>query len=92
MGAGGAVVTDRPTTRAEGVALTVLADGEWHKGARTIGAGTVLGMVAAALWRRGLAERRGASRCARPSNPGYEYRINDEGRAALETTPREGEG
>lgn len=63
--------------------LRKLADGDWHAGTRDSRGSTVLATVAAALWRMGLVERDGASRTARPSNPGYRYRITTKGRRAL---------
>lgn len=70
-------------TRAQYVALRQLADGEWKRGKRWVEPGTVLSTVASALWRMGLAEREGASRTARPSNPGFQYRITEAGREAI---------
>lgn len=66
--------------------LRKLADGEWHAGTRDSRGDTVLATVATvatALWRMGLVERDGASRTARPSNPGYRYCITPTGRSAL---------
>lgn len=63
--------------------LRRLADGQWHPAARSASDGAVLSTVAAALWRLGLAERRGASRTAKPSNPGFQYRITTPGREVL---------
>lgn len=64
-------------------ALRVLADGGWHFANRTGSDGKILSTVAAALWRSGMAERRGASRTAKPTNPGFEYRITTKGVRAL---------
>lgn len=66
-------------TRAEQVALRTLRDGEWHKGARTAGDTTVLGVPASNLVRLGLVERRGESRGPNPNASGFEYRITDAG-------------
>jgi hypothetical protein len=63
--------------------LQALADGAWHPGSRTGQNGTVVGTIGAALTRLGLVERKGSSRTAKPSNPGYQYRITESGRAAL---------
>lgn len=73
-------------TDAQRRTLRVLSDGEWHESTRTGTRGTVLGTVAAALWRQGLVERFGSSRTAKPSNPGYRYRITTAGRAAIADT------
>lgn len=71
-------------TRAERLTLIVLNDGEWHKGRRWDDqGGAVLATTAANLYRRGYAERTGASRTINPRNPGYSYRITPAGRAAL---------
>lgn len=66
-------------TEAQVRALTVLADGAWHDSRRASGSGRVLGTVAAELYRRGYLERAGESRTARPSNPGFRYRLNATG-------------
>lgn len=66
--------------------LQALADGAWHPGSRTGQNGTVVGTIGAALTRLGLVERKGSSRTAKPSNPGYQYRITDQGRALLPDT------
>lgn len=73
-------------TRAQLVALRVLADGEWHQSRRVVVPGSVLGTVGAALHRQGLAVRRGESRGPRPQASGFEYQITDAGRAGLATT------
>lgn len=65
-------------------ALRALEDGAWHPSTRTGAGSSVIGTVGSALVRAGLAERRGASRTAKPSNPGYEYRITAAGRLALQ--------
>jgi len=70
-------------TEAQARALRILADGEWHDSSRTGAQASILGTVAAALWRQKLVDRVGESRTARPTNSGYRYRINDAGRLAL---------
>lgn len=70
-------------TEAQVRTLTVLADGLWHDSRRASGSGRVLGTVAAELFRRGYLEREGASRTARPSNPGFRYRLNPAGQRAV---------
>lgn len=70
-------------TRAQYLALRALSDGQWHQGKRVSETGTVLSTVGSALWRAGLAERRGASRII-PRNPGFEYRITEAGEAAID--------
>lgn len=70
-------------TEAQRRTLLVLADGLPHKGTRTGNGGSVLGVPAVELVRRGLATRTGASRTARPANPGYTYTITAEGLALL---------
>lgn len=77
------MTVDRDVTRAERIALVTLSDGAWHDSRRSVGHGFVLSTVAAALWRRGLVEREGASRTVKPSNPGYRYRILPAGRSML---------
>lgn len=75
--------THQTITRAQYVTLRELANGKWRIGKRHVGGDTVLSTVASALWRMGLVEREGASRTARPSNPGFRYRITEPGRAAI---------
>lgn len=65
-------------------ALGALIDGEWHRGCVEWAHGRVLNGPGAALVSLGLAERRGESRTASPSNPGYQYRITAAGRSAAE--------
>lgn len=43
----------------------------------------MLGVSAGALVRLDLAERRGASKTARPTNPGYSYRLTSAGSEVL---------
>lgn len=69
-------------TEAQVRALRTLADGLWHDSRRSSGSGRVLGTVVADLFRRGYVERRGESRTARPSNPGYQYRLTPAGHRA----------
>lgn len=70
-------------TEAQVRTLRVLADGLWHDSRRASGADRVLGTVAAELYRRGYLERQGESRTARPSNPGFRYRLNQAGQRAV---------
>lgn len=74
----------RLVTEAQWRLLCHVSDGAWHPGSRT---GPVLGSVAHALWRQGLLEREGSSRTASPRNPGYRYRITEQGRQALLPKP-----
>lgn len=74
-------------TRAELVALDVLADGEWHRCSRIAGADTVLVTPSVSLHRLGLVERRGQSRGPRPQASGFEYRLTSAGREVLEPAP-----